>query len=494
MEFPIVSMNIALPLISALFIMLFVSQSTSPHQTLFAKYVAVMSSVFSMIAAAAMFFNFDNSLNQMQLVEKNVWDSVVGLEYHVGIDGMSLLLVCLTSLLVFICILVSLFSIKTQVKEYLACFLLLQSCLTGFFCSMNLLLFYFFFEAMLIPMFLIIGIWGGENRIYAAFKFFIYTFFGSVILLASLVLIYNLTSTFDMQILASRLHEVDPYITKFLFIGTFIAFAIKVPMWPLHTWLPDAHVQAPTGGSIMLAGILLKVGCYSIVRVSLPLFPEASKFFAPLMIYLGVIAIIYCSLVALAQKDMKSMIAYSSVAHMGFVIIGIFSLTKVGIEGAIFQMVSHGVIASGLFLSVGMLYDRHHTKEISAYGGVAEKMPIFASFFMIYVLGSVALPGTSGFIGEFFSLVGLFSYSKIACYFAASGIFLGAIYMLLLYKSVMFGEISNDEVRSFKDLTKYEIIVSLPLVFLVIYFGIFPNSILGLLNFSVNNILLKFSY
>ncbi len=491
MEFPIVSMNIVLPLISALFIMLFVSQSTSPHQTLFAKYVAVMSSVFSVIAAVALFLNFDASLDHMQLVERSVWHSSIGLEYHVGVDGISLLLVCLTSLLIFIAIVISLFSIKVQVKEYLACFLLLQSFLIGFFCSMNLLLFYFFFEAMLIPMFLIIGIWGGENRIYAAFKFFIYTFFGSVILLASLVVIYNFTSTFDIQALAVRLGEVNADVTKFLFIGTFIAFAIKVPVWPLHTWLPDAHVEAPTGGSIILAGVLLKVGCYAIVRISLPLFPEASKFFAPMIIYLGVIAIIYCSLVALAQKDMKSMIAYSSVAHMGFVIIGIFSFRKMGIEGAIFQMISHGVISAGLFLSVGILYERHHTKEISEYGGVAQKMPLFASFLMVYILGSIALPGTSGFIGEFFSLAGLFGSSQISCLFAASGIFLCAIYMLSLYKSLMFGEIKNKGVRSFIDLTGSEILVSLPLVFLVIYFGLFPNFILKLLNFPVSDIMLK---
>lgn len=487
-DFPIVSMNIILPLIGALFIMLFVSQSTSVHQTLFAKYVAVMSCIFSMISSIALYISFDRSASNMQFVEKSSWFPAIGLEYHVGVDGMSILFIILTSLLTFISILISLFSVTNKVKEYLACFLLLESLVIGFFSSMNLLLFYLFFEAMLIPLFLIIGIWGGEDRIYASIKFFLYTFFGSLLLFASLVMIYSLTSTFDIERLSLMMSNVDINLSRILFIGTFIAFAIKVPIWPLHTWLPDAHVQAPTGGSIMLAGILLKVGGYAMIRVSLALFPEASFYFADFIIWLSAIAVIYGSFVAIAQTDMKKLIAYSSVAHMGFVTAGIFSMTYAGIRGAVFQMVSHGIVSSGLFLSVGMLYERNHSKEISKYGGVASKMPIFASFLMIYLLGSVALPGTSGFIGEFFILFGLFYDFPIETILIATSLVLGAIYMLSLYRALMFGEITNKEVATFKDLEIYEVIVSLPLVILVIYLGIYPNAILPLLDFQVEYI------
>lgn len=485
LDFPIVSINIILPLIGALFIMLFVSQSTSIHQTLFAKYVAVMSSIFSIIASTALFVSFDSKEMNMQFVEKSIWASSIGLEYHVGIDSISLMFIMLTSLLTFICILISLFSITNKVKEYLACFLLLESLVIGFFSSMNLLLFYLFFEAMLIPLFLIIGIWGGENRIYSSLKFFLYTFFGSLLLFASLIMIYNLASTFDIEKLPSIIHNIDPSLSKILFLGSFVAFAIKVPMWPLHTWLPDAHVQAPTGGSIMLAGVLLKVGGYAIIRVSISLFPEASVYFSDFIMLISAVAVVYGSFLAIAQTDMKKMIAYSSIAHMGFVTAGIFSFTSNGIRGAIFQMISHGVISSGLFLSTGMLYERHHTKEISKYGGVASKMPIFASFFMVYLLGSIALPGTSGFIGEFFTLVGVFYTSPIAMIFLSLSMVLGAVYMLSLYRSLMFGEITSKSINKFKDLASYEIIVSIPLVILVIYFGIYPNSILQLLDFPV---------
>lgn len=487
-DFPIVSINIILPLIGALFIMLFVSQSTSIHQTLFAKYVAVMSCVFSIIASIALYVSFDPSDMNMQFVEKSSWVPAIGLEYHVGVDGMSIIFIMLTSLLTFISILISLFSVTNKVKEYLACFLLLESLVIGFFSSMNLLLFYLFFEAMLLPLFLIIGIWGGENRIYASVKFFLYTFFGSLLLFASLVMIYSLTSTFDIERLSLIMNGVDINLARMLFIGTFLAFAIKVPMWPFHTWLPDAHVEAPTGGSIMLAGILLKVGGYAMIRVSLALFPEASFYFADYIIWLSVVAVIYGSFVAIAQTDMKKMIAYSSVAHMGFVTAGIFNITYAGIRGAIFQMVSHGIVSSGLFLSVGMLYERNHTKEISKYGGVASQMPIFASFLMIYLLGSVALPGTSGFIGEFFVLFSLFYHSPLEAILMASSIVLGVIYMLSLYRSLMFGEVTNKAVATFKDLASYELMVSLPLVILVIYLGIYPNAILPLLDFPVEHI------
>lgn len=487
-DFPILSLNIVVPLVGALLIMLLVSQSTSVYQTVFAKFVAVMSAVFSLISSIALAISFDSESAAFQFVEKRGWMPSVGLEYHLAADGMSVLFICLTSLLSLICILVSLFTIKKQLKEYLVCFLLLESLIIGFFCSMNLLLLYFFFEMMLVPMFLIIGIWGGENRIYASLKFFLYTFVGSILFLAALVMIYHFTGTFNIELLATSLKAVHPNFTRFMWVGIFIAFAVKIPMWPLHTWLPDAHVEAPTGGSIMLAGILLKVGGYGLLRVSLPLFPEASILFAPWVVYLSIIAIIYGSLVAMSQTDMKKMIAYSSVAHMGYVTAGIFSLSSVAIEGAIFQMISHGVISSGLFLSVGILYERMHTKVITSYGGAARVMPVFATFLMIYVLGAVTLPGTCGFIGEFFILIGLFGHYPYAAVLAATGVILGAIYMLKLYKDVMLGSITNKAINRLKDVTKREMTVMLPLVFLVIWLGLFPNLVLSFLDFPLSYI------
>lgn len=481
MDFPIISLMIFLPLVTALFIMIFVDQSVQFSKTIYIKYISVLSSLMTLIVSIFVMMKFDKDLLSFQFVERYKWFDMIGLEYHVGIDGISLLFVVLTALLTFICVLASLFTVENKVKEYLVCFLLLEAVTIGFFCSMNLLLFYIFFETMLIPMYLIIGVWGAENRVYAALKFFLYTFFGSVCFLVSLVYIYGAVGTFDMVVLRDVSNVIPLEAAKFVWIGMFISFAIKVPMFPFHTWLPDAHVQAPTGGSVILAGILLKVGGYAIVRILIPIFTEVSIIFSDVVIVLSLIGIVYGSFVAMAQTDMKKMIAYSSIAHMGYVTAGAFSFTSIGMNGAIFQMISHGIVSAGLFLVVGSLYHRMHTKNIEAYGGVAAQMPVLATFFMICMLGSVGLPGTSGFVGEFLSLVGMFQYFSYAAVIGATGVVLGAIYMLKLYRNVMLGEIIHPEVKTLKDLDRVEVITFLPIVFLVIYLGIQPGFVMSFL-------------
>ncbi|WP_341790357.1 NADH-quinone oxidoreductase subunit M [Rickettsia endosymbiont of Polydrusus tereticollis] len=491
LELPIISISIFLPLISALYIILFISQSKKPNRQIYTMYVAVLSSVLTFISTIYILIEFNSKNSSYQFVERYSWIEKIGLEFHVGVDGISILFVVLTSFLTLICIIASLFTVKKYIKEYLLCFLLIESFCIGAFTSINLLLFYLFFEVILIPMYIIIGIWGGENRVYAALKFFLYTFFGSVFFLLSLIYIYSKFHSFNLLELGSSLANLPLLAQQFLWWAIFIAFAVKIPMLPFHTWLPDAHVQAPTAGSVILAGILLKLGGYGFLRVLLPLLPIASKEFAVYVLALSILAIIYASLVALAQKDMKKMIAYSSVAHMGYVTAGIFSFTEAGIKGALFQMLSHGVVSSCLFLIVGTLYERLHTKEIVQYGGVASKMPILAVFFMIAMLGSIGLPGSSGFIGEFLSLLGIYHVNILAAFAAALGIILGAIYMLKLYKEVMLGEINNKEILSFKDLYTYEIIAIAPLCFLIIYFGLMPNSIFKVFNSSVQNLIAR---
>ncbi|ABE04169.1 NADH-quinone oxidoreductase subunit M [Rickettsia bellii] len=492
LELPIISITIFLPLISVLYILLFISQSKKPDKQIHTMYVAVLSSVLTFISTIYILIEFDSSNPTYQFVERYSWLDKIGLEFHVGIDGISIFFVSLTSFLTLICIIGSLFTVKKYIKEYLVCFLLMESFCIGAFTSINLLVFYLFFEVILVPMYIIIGVWGGENRIYAAVKFFLYTFFGSVFFLLSIIYIYSKIHSFDLSNIGEFTNNFPLHVQQILWWAIFIAFAIKIPMIPFHTWLPDAHVQAPTSGSVILAGILLKLGGYGFLRVLLPLLPNASQEFAIYVIWLSVIAIIYASLVALAQKDMKKMIAYSSITHMGYVTIGIFSFTDSGVSGALFQMLSHGIISSCLFLIVGTLYERLHTKEIAKYGGVASKMPVLATFFMIAMLGSVGLPGTSGFIGEFLSLLGIYKVNVIATFLAALGIILGAIYMLKLYKEVMLGEITNKEIINFRDLYIYEIISIAPLILLIIYFGLMPSSILNVFHLSVENLLVKF--
>jgi len=477
LDLPVLSLSIFLPLFSAAYITIFISQSSSEKKQVYAMYVAILSSIFTLITTSYMLFTFDKSAESYQFVERYKWIDSIGLELHLGVDGLSLFFIFLTSLLTLICIIASAFTIKHKIKEFLLCFLLLESFCIGAFSAVNLLLFYVFFEVILIPMYVIIGVWGGENRIYAALKFFLYTFFGSVFLLLALIYIYSKAGTFNMIELNQLVPEFDLEVQKILWLATFMSFAVKVPMPPFHTWLPDAHVQAPTAGSVILAGILLKLGGYAFLRVSLPMLPGASEEFAVYVLWISAFAIVYGSLVALAQEDMKKMIAYSSVAHMGFVTAGIFSFTETGISGAMFQMISHGLISSALFLIVGMLYDRHHTKDINKYGGVATSMPMLSTLFMIAMLGSVGMPGLSGFVGEFLSLIGIYEVNQLVAIICASGVVFGVLYMLRLYKLVIFG-VASKEVLKFHDLYFYEKVAMVPLVLLIIYIGLVPRHIL----------------
>lgn len=455
-----------------------------------AKHMALFTSLFTLAFGLFMYMRFDVDSAEFQFVEQAYWFKPLGIEYYMGVDGISVFFVLLSVFLTPICILASWDSIKTRVREYMAAFLLLESLMIGTFCALDTVLFYVFFEAVLIPMFIIIGVWGGPRRVYSAYKFFLYTLLGSVLMLLALLTLYVQTGSTSMPELMDN--PVARDLQLILWLAFFASFAVKMPMWPVHTWLPDAHVEAPTAGSVILAGVLLKMGGYGFVRFSIPMLPEATEFFTPLVFWLSVIAIIYTSLVALIQEDMKKLIAYSSVAHMGFVTLGLFTLNSQGIEGSIFQMLSHGLISAALFLCVGVVYDRLHTREIGRYGGIVKNMPKYATVFMIFMLGSVGLPGTSGFVGEFLSLLGAYRVDTTVAFFATTGMVLGAAYMLVLYRRVVFGPQDNADAAKMPDLNMREFGILVPLVLLVIYLGVFPTTVTNAIAPSVDKLITRY--
>ncbi|MDA0376805.1 MAG: NADH-quinone oxidoreductase subunit M [Proteobacteria bacterium] len=483
MNLPILTIIIFLPLIGVLFILLTKGDEKKVNQICFN--VSLLTSFLVFILSLLLWNNFDPNSAEFQFIEEQPWIGNV-IKYKVGVDGISILFVVLTSLIIPLCIIATSNSVKFRQKDFLIALLLMQTMMLGVFCSLDIFIFYLFFEAGLIPMFLIIGIWGGIRRVYSAFKFFLYTLFGSVFMLIAIIFIYLKAGTTDIQELLK--FDIDAKYQYWLWLGFFTSFAVKTPMWPVHTWLPDAHVEAPTSGSVILAAILLKMAGYGFIRFSIGFFPVASHYFAPLIFTLSIIGIIYTSLVALMQKDMKKLIAYSSVAHMGFVTIGIFAFNSQGIEGSIFQMISHGIVSAALFLSVGVIYDRMHTREIADYGGVVNTMPKYSIFFMVFILASLGLPGTSGFVGEFLVLMGVFKVNYLVSLLAATGVVLSACYSLWLYRRVVFGEVTNDNVRSLKDINKFEVMTLLPLLILTIVLGIFPNIILDTISTSVENV------
>jgi NADH-quinone oxidoreductase subunit M len=440
-----------------------------------ARRAALGTTLIVFLLSVYAYTKFDPSSSAFQLVEEKGWLGH-GLVYKMGVDGISFPFVLLTTFLLPICILASWKSIQNRVKEYMVAFLVLETLMVGVFCALDLVLFYFFFEGSLIPMFLIIGIWGGPRRVYSAFKFFLYTFTGSVLLLLAVMAMYGVAGTTDITILLQT--HFPSSMQKWLWLAFLASLAVKTPMWPVHTWLPDAHVEAPTAGSVILAGILLKFGGYGFIRFSLPMFPEASAYFTPLVFALSIIAIIYTSLVALVQEDMKKLIAYSSVAHMGFVTMGLFSMTSQGVQGAVFQMISHGLVSGALFLCVGVVYDRMHTRDISAYGGLAARMPLYATVFMIFTLANVGLPGTSGFIGEFLTLLGAFRVNSWVAFLATTGIILSVAYALYLYRRIIFGVLDKPSLASILDLSWREAALFAPLVALTIFYGIYPAAVL----------------
>ena len=478
MDFPILSAVTFLPLAGAILILLIKAltgaqikaDGTEDDRVM---YAGLLFSVATFIVSIVMFLSFDMNATGYQLVEEADWFS--GIKYKMGVDGMSLLLILLTTLLTPIALIASIGSIKKRLTEYIVSFLVLETFMIGVFCALDLVVFYVFFEAGLIPMFIIIGVWGGVDRIYASFKFFLYTLLGSLFMLAAVVYMYLTAGTSDVPTLEQ--YAFDPGAQTWLWLAFFASFAVKLPMWPVHTWLPDAHVQAPTAGSVILAGILLKMGGYGFLRFSLPMFPDASVLFQPFVFTISVIAIVYASLVAWRQTDMKKLIAYSSVAHMGFVTLGIFSFTEIGVQGAVFQMLSHGLISGALFLIVGVVYDRMHTREIAAYGGLVHRMPVYATLFILFTMANVGLPGTSGFVGEILTMVGAFQANTWAAAGAALGVIFSAVYMLTLYRRTVFGEITNPELENIQDVNVKELICLIPLAIGTILLGILPNLI-----------------
>jgi len=480
-QLPILSLVTFLPLVGALFI-LFVrgDAETVARQS---RFVALWTTLLVFVLSLFIWFGFEAGTAEFQFVERFDWLPQYRIGYHMGVDGISMLFVILATFLMPICILASWESIEKMVREYMIAFLILETMMVGMFCALDMVLFYVFFEGVLIPMFLIIGVWGGGRRVYSAFKFFLYTLTGSVLLLVALLAMYFQVGTTDIPSLMDA--QFSREMQYWLWLGMFASFAVKVPMWPVHTWLPDAHVDAPTAGSVILAGVLLKMGGYGFLRFSIPMLPEASDYFAPLVFTLSIIAIVYTSLVALVQDDMKKLIAYSSVAHMGYVTVGVFAVNQQAVEGAIFQMLSHGVVSGALFLCVGVVYDRLHTREIGRYGGLANNMPKYAFVFMVFMLASVGLPGTAGFVGEFMVLTGVFQVNSWVALLAASGVVLGATYMLFLYRRVIWGELTKADVKEMLDLDRREIAIFAPILFVVMWMGIYPLPFLDVMSESV---------
>ncbi|MCK4944831.1 MAG: NADH-quinone oxidoreductase subunit M [Alphaproteobacteria bacterium] len=487
--FPVLSLIIFLPLLGAL--LMFCVRGDEKSVTDNVKSIALVTTLVVFALSVYMFTGFDKSSADFQFVEKFDWLPALGSSYKMGVDGISIFFVLLSTLLTPICILASWESIKKRVREYMMAFLLLETMMIGMFCALDFVLFYVFFEGVLLPMFFIIGVWGGERRVYAAFKFFLYTLLGSVLMLLAILLIYHQSGTMDIPTLMQA--SLPPGIQKWLWLAFMVSFAVKIPMWPVHTWLPDAHVEAPTAGSVILAGILLKMGGYGFLRISLPMLPEASEYFIPLIFSLSVIAVIYTSLVALVQEDIKKLIAYSSVANMGFVTIGIFSVTTQGMQGAMFQMLSHGIVVSALFLCVGVVYDRLHTLEIARYGGLVNNMPRYATVFMIFMLASIGLPGTSGFVGEFLVLIGVYQVSTLVAFLTATGVILGAAYMLYLYKRVVFGELTKADVRAMTDINAREVAIFVPLIALVFWMGIYPSSFINPMAPAIEKVITRYN-
>ncbi len=483
---PILSIVTFLPLVGAAIILLIWEDSDIARRNV--RNVALWTTLLTFLISLFVLIGFDASNPGFQMEEKVGW--LGGLTYHLGVDGISILFIILTTFLMPFAILASWESIQVRVREYMIAFLILETLMIGVFCTLDIVLFYVFFEAGLIPMFLIIGVWGGKRRVYASFKFFLYTLVGSVLMLLAIMAMYLEAGTTDIPTLLE--YNFPASMQTWLWFAFFASFAVKMPMWPVHTWLPDAHVEAPTAGSVILAAILLKMGGYGFLRFSLPMFPLASADLAPFIFTLSVIAIIYTSLVALMQDDMKKLIAYSSVAHMGFVTMGMFAMNMQGVQGSIFQMLSHGLVSGALFLCVGVVYDRMHTREISAYGGLVSRMPNYAVVFMIFTLANVGLPGTSGFVGEFMTLVGAFMANSWVAIFATTGVVLSAAYALWLYRRVVFGALEKESLRDILDLSAREKLLLYPLVVLVILFGFYPNFIFDVTQASVENLVTNY--
>jgi NADH-quinone oxidoreductase subunit M len=487
-DWPILSTVTFLPLVGVVLLLLMNGETENGRKNVL--WISLITTVFTFLVSLLIWIGFDNANPGFQMIEQHSWLGT-GIGYHVGVDGISMLFIILSTFLMPFCVLASWLSVEKRLKEYMIAFLILEVMMVGVFVSLDIVLFYVFFEGGLIPMFLIIGVWGGANRVYASYKFFLYTLLGSVLMLLAIMAMYWQAGTTDIALLLA--YKFPPEMQTWLWLAFFASFAVKMPMWPVHTWLPDAHVQAPTAGSVILAGVLLKLGGYGLIRFSLGMFPVASDYFAPLVFAMSVIAIIYTSLVAMMQDDIKKLIAYSSVAHMGYVTMGIFAANAQGLQGSIFQMLSHGIVSGALFLCVGVIYDRTHTREIAAYGGLVNNMPKYAVALMVFTMANVGLPGTSGFIGEFLTLIGVFRANTWVALFAATGVILSAAYALWLYRRVIFGALEKEKLKALLDLSPRERVILYPLIALTIFFGVYPAPVFDATAASVDHLINSYS-